>query len=62
MERLKTFLKESYAELGKITWPTRAELAESTVVVIISVFLITIFIGLIDLGFSNLLRLFAKTV
>jgi preprotein translocase subunit SecE len=62
MERIKTFVKESWAELGKITWPTRQELAESTVVVIVSVILITIFIGLVDLGFSNLLKLFARTV
>ncbi|HKK71330.1 MAG TPA: preprotein translocase subunit SecE [Candidatus Krumholzibacteria bacterium] len=62
MERIKTFVKESWAELGKITWPNRQELAESTVVVIVSVILITIFIGLVDLGFSNLLKLFARTV
>ena len=62
MQRFMEFLKEARAELGKVTWPTRQELYESTILVIVSVILITIFIGLVDLGFSNLLRLFARTV
>ncbi len=62
MERVTTFIKESYAELGKITWPSRPELVESTFVVIVSVILITIFIGAVDWVFSQLLRLFATTV
>ena len=62
MERVTTFIKESYAELGKITWPTRKELVESTFVVIVSVILITIIIGLIDLFFGKLLELFARTI
>ena len=62
MQRLITFLKEVRAELGKITWPTRSELVESTFVVIVSVIAISIFIGAVDQVFNYLLRLFATNV
>jgi len=62
MERVTTFIKESYAELGKITWPTRGELFESTIVVIVSVILMSILLGIVDWGFNQLLRLFATSI
>jgi len=55
-QRFIEFLKESRVELGKISWPTRNELRESTIVVIISVILITIFIGAVDQIFNFLWR------
>ena len=62
MNRLIEFLKEVRAELGKITWPTRSELWESTWVVIVSVIAITVFIGLVDQVFNYLLKLFVRTM
>ena len=62
MQRMTQFLREVWAELKKITWPSRPELMESTVVVIVSVFLVTIFIGIVDQIFNVLLRLFATSV
>jgi preprotein translocase subunit SecE len=49
-ERLKKFLKEVRLELAKVTWPTARELRGSTAVVIVTVFLFTIFIYLVDKG------------
>ncbi len=46
------YLKDVRVEVGKVTWPTREELRESTLVVIVMVFLIAIFIGAVDRGFS----------
>jgi preprotein translocase subunit SecE len=62
MQRLTQFLREVGAELKKITWPSRPELMESTVVVIVSVFIMTIFIGVVDQVFNALLRLFATSI
>lgn len=56
LERLGTFMKEVRGELAKITWPTRPELRESTVVVIVTVILITIFIGAVDQVFNFLMK------
>jgi preprotein translocase SecE subunit len=38
--------------MSKVSWPTREELRESTLVVIIMVFLMMVFIGVIDRGLS----------
>ncbi len=48
LDQLKAFLKEVKVEMSKVTWPTRAEIKDATVVVIISVVVIAAFIGVID--------------
>jgi len=62
MKRLIEFLKEARAELGKVSWPTRKELSESTVLVIVSVIMITLFIGVVDFVFNKLLQWFAQSI
>jgi len=56
VERIRTFINEVKVETKKITWPTPQELKESTTVVIVSVFLITVFIAVIDLILNNALN------
>jgi preprotein translocase subunit SecE len=54
---IKTFLGEVRTELKKCAWPSRPELVESTIVVIVSVVLVGIYVGLCDfllMGFLNL--------
>jgi len=51
------FAGEVRAEMVKSTWPTRAELIESTVVIIITVAALSLFVGLSDLIIINLVRL-----
>jgi preprotein translocase subunit SecE len=46
------YLKDVRVEVSKVTWPTREELRESTLVVIVMVFIIAVFIGIVDRGFS----------
>jgi len=48
IEKIRTFLSETRVELRKVTWPTREELKESTKIVIIATFVVTLFIGVID--------------
>ena len=48
LEKATTFLRESYAELRRVTWPSRKELAGSTLVVLIVVGIIMLFIALFD--------------
>jgi preprotein translocase subunit SecE len=57
IERIKLFLSETRTELKKVTWPTREELKESTRVVIISTFLVTVFVGVVDQILSRIVRL-----
>ncbi len=56
-EKVKQFLKEVKIELKKVVWPTRKDTIASTSVVLIIVTIIAIFLGLVDLGLSRIIRL-----
>ena len=56
IEKLKTFLIDTKNELKKVTWPTKDELKESTRVVIIASFMLTVFIGVIDQILSRIIK------
>jgi preprotein translocase subunit SecE len=44
-------------ELKKVTWPSRKQTVGSTIVVIVLVMLISLFLGVVDLGISSLIRM-----
>ena len=48
VKRVVQFFKDSYAELKKVVWPSREEVASSTKVVIISVVLVALALGIVD--------------
>jgi len=54
-EKMRKFLKEVRVELTKVTWPTMPELRATTTVVIIAALIMTVFIGLVDLGLAQLM-------
>ena len=60
VRKVRGFLGEVQTELKKSTWPDRQELVESTVVVIISVVLLSIFVGVSDTILGTLVRLMVK--
>jgi preprotein translocase subunit SecE len=48
MKRIISFFQESYAELKKVTWPSRDEALASTRVVLVSTILIALMLGAVD--------------
>ena len=49
MEKLTLYLKESYQELLKnVSWPTMAQLQESTVVVLVTAGVLTVIVFTMD--------------
>jgi len=50
------FLREVKVELKKVTWPSRKQAIGSTAVVIALVMIISLFLGVVDLGLSSLIR------
>lgn len=56
-ERVKGFLTEVKVEIKKVVYPTREELIGSTWVVIITVIVVSIFLGIVDLGLSKLVSI-----
>ena len=57
MNRIAQFFRESYAELRKVTWPSREEVGNSTKIVLISVSLIAVALGLVDYVFFQAIDL-----
>jgi preprotein translocase subunit SecE len=48
IEKTTRFFKEVRAELAKVIWPPRKGVIGSTAVVIVSVFIVSFFLGLVD--------------
>jgi len=56
-QQVREFMKDVRLEFSKISWPTRKELQESTVVVLVTVLLVTVFVGVVDQGLTVLVGL-----
>lgn len=60
MERVLDYIRESRAELKKVTWPTKQQMWYSTLVVIVVTFIVSVYLGLVDLlltgVFSKIVR------
>jgi preprotein translocase subunit SecE len=54
LNKVKEFFREVKTEVKKVVFPTKEELIGSTWVVIITVFIISLFLGIIDLGLSKI--------
>ena len=58
LKKLITYCKESYVELiHKTTWPSRAELTHSAIVVLIASVIIAIVVFAMDKVFETLMQL-----
>ncbi|HKZ57093.1 MAG TPA: preprotein translocase subunit SecE [Thermodesulfovibrionales bacterium] len=54
LNKVKEFFREVKIELKKVVFPAKDELIGSTWVVIITVIVISLFLGMVDLGLSKL--------
>ncbi len=50
------FLSEVKVEVKKVTWPSRREAMGGTMVVLVTVFLMALFLGLVDLLLSKIIQ------
>ena len=57
IHQIRDFYHDVVTELKKCTWPTRGELTESTLVVIISVVLLSVFVACADWVSQLVIRL-----
>jgi preprotein translocase subunit SecE len=53
VRRIIQFFKDSYAELKKVVWPSRDEVASNTKVVLVSVALFAAVLGILDFLFLS---------
>ena len=52
MNKLTKYIKEAYAEMRKVTWPTKKETTRYTFMVIGVSIAVAAFLGLLDMAFS----------
>jgi len=63
MSKIGAYIKESYTELvEKVSWPTRDELQNSVVVVMVATAIITVIIFVMDFAFQSTMNLFYKMI
>lgn len=60
VKKVRPFFDEVKAEMFKVAWPTRQEAMAGTVLVVVVSVLLSIFIGVMDLSFSKLIRVLLK--
>ena len=54
--RVREFVQEVLLEFRRVTWPSRAELVNSTVVVLALTVVIAFFLGGVDIGLSKIMQ------
>ena len=50
------YVKESWGELKKVTWPDKDEVTSFTVVVVIALIIFSTFLWLVDTGIMGLIK------
>jgi preprotein translocase subunit SecE len=54
--KIKNYINDVNKEMKKVSWPTREQLRESTVVVLVATLIITAFVYVVDLVMSSLVK------
>jgi len=61
MQKLIEFFKQSYDEMRfKVSWPKYRELQSSSILVLVASLIFALIIGVMDLGFENILDWFYR--
>jgi preprotein translocase subunit SecE len=58
--RVQQFFREVAAEFRRVTWPNRAEVVRSTVVVLAVVFILGLYLAAVDMGLSRIVGVILK--
>jgi len=58
--KIQNFISEVAVELKKVSWLTRQELVDATMIVLLSAIVLGIFIGCVDFALSKLLGLIIR--
>jgi preprotein translocase subunit SecE len=56
VKRVQEFFKEVLAEFRRVTWPSRREVANSTVVVLAVTLVVAFFLGAVDIGLARVVE------
>jgi preprotein translocase subunit SecE len=54
-KKIGRFLRETWVELSKVTWPSRSEVISSTIVILVMCTIMAVIIGFFDFGLTKLI-------
>lgn len=60
IQNIKKYFQGVISETKKVTWPKRKEIINHTIIVVVSVVVLMVIFGSIDLGLSKLLQIVIK--
>ncbi len=60
MESSRQYLSDVRTEFRKVTWPSQREYVGGTIGVVVIVAILTLFLGLIDVGLSEIMELILR--
>ena len=58
VDKAKDYFKDVMLELKRVTWPTKKDTMSATWVVLITVIILSIFLGLVDFVLSQVIKMF----
>jgi len=59
---LAKFFRDVRAEMGKVSWPSRKDLVQSTLVVLVAVAIAATYVGVIDFAFQKFVNVVLKVI
>jgi preprotein translocase subunit SecE len=60
VRNVQQFFRDVAAEFRRVNWPSRSEVAASTVVVLAVVFVLALYLGMVDVVFSRIVGVVLK--
>jgi preprotein translocase subunit SecE len=61
LKKLKTYVMNVIGEMKKVSWPTRSELVNSTIVVIVISAIAALLVGILDFIFATSLSMVLRS-
>ncbi len=62
MIKIGTFIGQVRGEMRKVAWPSRPELLNSTIIVLVTTLMLAVFIGLCDVVISRIVNVLIRGV
>jgi preprotein translocase subunit SecE len=56
IEIVKSYFRDVYLEGKRITWPSRKDALKGTYIVLITVFVASVFLGIVDVGLAKVIQ------
>ena len=62
MRRLRRYFQESWSELKKVSWPTRIQVRNLTILVFVISFVVGLYITVVDTIFTEVIRILSDVI